>query len=150
MKKLMSKSVLLGFVVLLATFFNATLYAKTANATLSKDEELALWSSALNEANGNQEYAKELFELKKGTIEDLKDSNPSYSAEESKNIEDVLNATLEKHKKENGGQGRTPEQNAELIEIIEKFYGSEKHDKAMGNYCEKSQELKDKYSQSPQ
>lgn len=123
MKKLMSKSVLQVFVVLLATFFNATLYAKTASAmffntslctktasaTLSKDEEQALWSSALNEANGNQEYAKELFELKKGTIEDLKDSNPTYSEKESKNIEDTINATLEKHKKENGGQGRTPE-----------------------------------------
>lgn len=146
----MSKSVLLGVLALLAIFPNATLYTNPASASLSEDEKQTLWNSALNEANGDQEYAEELYELKKETIEDLKDSNPVYSAEESKNIEDTINATLEKHKKENGGQGRTPEQNAELIKTIREFYGNEDQDKAMGDYFEKFQELEDKYSQNPQ
>lgn len=150
MKKLMSKSVLLGLGALLVISLNTSLCTKTASASLSEGEKQTLWNSALKEANGNKKYAEELYKLNKETIEDLKDSNPAYSAEESKNIEDAINATLEKHEKENGGQGRTPEQNAELIEMIYKFYGNEDQDKAMENYFERSQELKDKYSQNPQ
>lgn len=149
MKKLMSKSVLLVFGALLAVSLNTSLCTKTASASLSEGEKQTLWNSALNEANGDQEYAKELFELKKETIEDLKDSNPSYSAEESKNIEDTINAALEKHKKENGGQGRTPEQNDELIKMVYRFYGNKDQDKTTENYFEELEKLEDKYSQNP-
>ncbi len=146
----MSKSVLLGFGALLAISLNTSLCTKTASASLTKGEKQTLWNSALNEANGDQEYAKELFELEKETIEDIKDSSTSYSAEKSKNIEDTFNATLEKHKKENGGQGRTPKQNAELIKMVYGFYGNKDQDKAMGNYFEEYQKLKTKYQQNPQ
>lgn len=150
MKKLMSKSVLLGFGALLAVSLNTSLCTKTASASLNEDENQYLRNLALKEANGNPEYAGELYELEKNTIEDIMNLNPTYSEEERKNIEDTINATLEKHKKENGGQGRTPEQNAELIKMVYKFYGNEDQDKAMENYFEESQEIEDKYSQNPQ
>lgn len=65
MKKLMSKSVLLGLVALLSVFFNTNVYTKTADAILSEDKKQTLWNLALKRLMASKNILKNFLTLQK-------------------------------------------------------------------------------------